>query len=38
MSLIPNKEFEFEGDVMIEEMQNFDTVKFPNVILMTKKP
>ena len=31
MSLIPNKEFEFEGDVIIEELRKtyFDASKFP---------
>jgi hypothetical protein len=37
MSLIPNKEFEFDGDVIIEEMRLFDSVKFPNVLLIKKK-
>nr|QDY52315.1 hypothetical protein 6_27 [Mimiviridae sp. ChoanoV1] len=37
MSLIPNKEFTFDGDINIEEMRLFDTVNFPNVLLIKKK-
>ena len=37
MSLIPNKEFEFDGDVIIEEMRLFDSVKFPDVLLIRKR-
>ena len=37
MSLIPNKEFEFDGDVIIEEMQKFDASQFPDVLLIKKR-
>lgn len=37
MNLIPNKEFEFENEWIIESLSEFDSINFPNVLLIKKK-